>query len=123
MIEAGNITIDGGKLKVRDVESESMSRYFEDVSLKEVANASNKALHVVRKRFRNIESNQEPENQLETETESNSKNENSEIESKEEQVEQDEQQNEYQITRNVKIIDGQREDGSLILKEVNVGEE
>ena len=113
VIEAGEITIVNRPLVVKDVKSESMSKYFEDVSMREVAHASNKALDVVNKRFRKIVTNQEPENQLEKESESE----------KEREREEEQEMHEYQITRNVKIIEGKREDGSLILREVKAEQE
>ena len=115
ILEADSITIVNRPLEVKDADSVSMSRYFEDVTMKEVEQVSDKAVYAIRRRFGHmLQEQQKEEKKIESVKENDSDN------TEEEEVYIDDEEG---ITRNVKQIEGMDSDGKIILKEVDVGEE
>ena len=80
ILETDSITIVNRPLVVKDAESVSMSRYFEDVTMKEVGHVTDKAVYAIRRRFGHMfqeQQKEEKQSQKENETPVEKEEENS----------------------------------------------
>lgn len=121
ILETDNITIVNRPLEVKDADSVSMSRYFDDVTMKEVEQVSDKAVYAIRRRFASMVQNQQEEEKKQDETPVEEEKEEEQYDNTKKYIGDEEEE----IIKNVKIIDGVDSDGKIILKEVveDVGEE
>lgn len=120
ILETDNITIVNRPLEVKDADSVSMSRYFEDVTMKEVEHVSDKAVYAIRRRFAHM---LETRNQQEEE-----EHDEHPVEEKEEEKDDGkkyigDEADDEEIIKNVKQIEGVDSNGKIILKDVDRGEE
>ena len=125
ILEADSITIVNRPLEVKDADSVSMSRYFEDVTMKEVEQVSDKAVYAIRRRFASMVQNQkidQEKTQNKSETETPTVKENPNVNNGKVYIGDDDVEDEG-VTRNVKIIEGLDSKGKIILREVGPGEE
>ena len=110
ILETDNITIVNRPLVVKDAKSESMSRYFEDVTMKEVEHVSGKAVDAIMRRFRNLIPKLEEKNENKSSKEKGNDNHNNNSNGKKYIGDDGEAE---EITRNVKIIEGLDSNGRL----------